>query len=55
MANGLKRTLGKKIRLAKRGRQNRNIPTWIVLKTNRRVRYSPHSRRHWRSNKLKAA
>ena len=52
MATGSKRTLGKKIRKAKVHRQNRNMPTWIVMKTKGRVRYSPTSRRHWRSSKL---
>ena len=55
MATGSKKTFGKKIRLAKSGRQNRNIPTWIILKTDGRVRYSPYSRRHWRSSKLDAS
>ncbi|TFG19236.1 MAG: 50S ribosomal protein L39e [Promethearchaeota archaeon] len=52
MATGSKRTLGKKIRKAKTLRQNRNMPTWIVMKTKGRIRYSPHSRRHWRTSKL---
>jgi len=52
MATGSKRTLGKKIRKAKVHRQNRNMPTWIVMKTKGRIRFSPLSRRHWRSSKL---
>ncbi|MCP4760875.1 MAG: 50S ribosomal protein L39e [archaeon] len=52
MAHGSKKTFGKKIRLAKAGRQNRNLPTWVVMKTNGKIRFSPYSRRHWRSSKL---
>ncbi|MBD3353482.1 MAG: 50S ribosomal protein L39e [Candidatus Lokiarchaeota archaeon] len=55
MATGSKKTFGKKKRLAKRRRQNRNMPTWIVLKSNGKVRNSPFSRRHWRSSKLDAS
>jgi len=50
----MKKTLGKKIRMAKKRRQSRNMPTWIVLRTKRKIRESPHSRRHWKSSKLKA-
>ena len=44
--------LGKKIRLAKRGKQNRQIPLWTLLKTKRRVRRNP-KRYNWRRSKLK--
>ncbi|MHA1818988.1 MAG: 50S ribosomal protein L39e [Promethearchaeota archaeon] len=47
--------LGKKIRLAKAHRKSRNMPTWVVMKTNRKVQYSPYSRREWRSSKLDAS
>ena len=43
---------GKKIRLAKRGRQNRPVPLWVVLKTKRRVRRNP-KRYHWKRSRQK--
>jgi len=45
--------LGKKLRLAAALKSNRNPPLWVVVKTKRRVTYSP-ARRHWRRQKLKA-
>jgi large subunit ribosomal protein L39e len=51
MAMG-KNTIGKKIRLAKANNQNRRVPAWIIVKTNRKVSTHP-KRRHWRRNKLK--
>ncbi|MHA1712985.1 MAG: 50S ribosomal protein L39e [Candidatus Ranarchaeia archaeon] len=47
------KTLGKKLRLGKAGKQIRNMPAWIVVKTGGRVRSSPHQRR-WRSGRIKA-
>ncbi|MBN1454951.1 MAG: 50S ribosomal protein L39e [Methanomicrobia archaeon] len=47
-----KKTLGKKIRLAKANRQNRRIPAWIMVRTNRQVTTHP-KRRQWRRTKLK--
>mgnify|MGYP000288815925 CR=1 FL=1 len=44
--------LGKKIRLAKREKQNRPVPLWVLLKTKRRVRRNP-KRYHWRRSRLK--
>ncbi|MFX1464539.1 MAG: hypothetical protein ACFFBF_16065 [Promethearchaeota archaeon] len=29
------------------------MPNWIVIKTNRKVRDSPYTRRRWRNTKLK--
>jgi large subunit ribosomal protein L39e len=51
MAMG-KKTIGKKIRLAKANKQNRRVPAWIMVKTNRRVSTHP-KRRHWRRTNLK--
>jgi len=45
--------LGKKLRLAKALKQNRAVPIWVIIKTNRRFRDHP-KRRHWRRVKLKA-
>ncbi len=42
----------RKIRLLKRVNQNRRVPGWVIMKTNRKV--TTHSRRrNWRRNKLK--
>jgi len=45
--------LGKKLRLAAALNSNRNPPPWVVVKTKRRITYSP-ARRYWRRVKLKA-
>ena len=48
-----KKSLKKKLRLAKKLRQNRGrVPYFIMLKTARKVIFNP-VRRHWRRNKLK--
>jgi len=52
MARG-KNTVGRKIRLIKANKQNRRIPAWVMVKTNRHVTTHP-KRRHWRRTKLKA-
>jgi large subunit ribosomal protein L39e len=44
--------LAKKLRLAKANKQNRRIPVWVIVKTNRKVLTHP-KRRHWRRTKLK--
>jgi large subunit ribosomal protein L39e len=46
------RPLAKKLRLAKAGKQNRRVPLWVMMKTNRKVQINPKSR-HWRRNSLK--
>jgi len=46
------RPLAKKLRLAKANKQNRRIPVWVMVKTNRKVRSHPKMRQ-WRRNKLK--
>jgi large subunit ribosomal protein L39e len=45
--------LGKKLRLAKAYKQNRRVPLWVILKTNRKVRTHPKMRQ-WRRSKVKA-
>jgi large subunit ribosomal protein L39e len=42
----------KKIRLAKKGRINQTVPTWVIMKTNRKFTSHP-KRRQWRSAKIK--
>jgi large subunit ribosomal protein L39e len=43
--------VSKKNRLMKATRQARSPPTWVVVKTNRKVRSTP-KRRNWRQRKL---
>ncbi|MCW3131991.1 MAG: 50S ribosomal protein L39e [Candidatus Methanospirare jalkutatii] len=47
-----KNTKGMKLRLCKAAKQNRRVPAWVILRTNRRVTTHP-KRRHWRRTKLK--
>jgi large subunit ribosomal protein L39e len=44
--------LAKKLRLAKANKQNRRVPLWATMKTNRKVRSHPKMR-HWRRSNLK--
>ena len=44
--------LGRKLRLARAYKSNRPIPAWVIIRTNRRIRFKP-VRRHWRVSKLK--
>ena len=39
----------KKIRLGNRLKQNQTVPTWVVMKTQRKVRTHP-KRKRWRSS-----
>ncbi|RLG35587.1 50S ribosomal protein L39e [Methanosarcinales archaeon] len=43
---------GKKLRLAKAANQNRRVPVWVIVKTERDVTTHP-KRRHWRRSNLK--
>jgi large subunit ribosomal protein L39e len=47
-----KKTKGRKKRLAKAGKQNRRLPAWVIIRTNRNVTTHP-KRRNWRRNKLR--
>ncbi len=42
----------KKNRLTKAERQRKSPPTWVVVKTNRKMRSTPQQR-NWRQRKLK--
>jgi large subunit ribosomal protein L39e len=42
-----KKGVGKKLRLAKKGKQNRRVPVWVIVRTARRIMTHP-KRRHWR-------
>jgi large subunit ribosomal protein L39e len=45
--------LPSKLRRAKRMKQNRSVPNWVVRRTGGKVRSSPRSRREWRNTRLK--
>lgn len=42
----------KKQILAKENKTAKRAPLWVFAKTNRKVRDSPKSRRHWRRNNI---
>ncbi len=42
----------KKIRLGKYLNSNQTVPTWVIMKTSRKVTTHP-KRRRWRSTKIK--
>lgn len=42
----------KKEALTKANRTKKRAPIWVYAKTNRSVRDSPKSRRHWRRNSI---
>jgi len=42
----------KKLRLGKKTQMNSTVPTWVIMKTNRKVTNHPKKRR-WRSSKIK--
>lgn len=46
-----RKTSGEKIRYMKRLKQNAPPPTWVTVKTNRKVITNP-KRRNWRTRKL---
>lgn len=41
----------KKNRLIRATKQAKSVPTWVIVKTNRKVRSNP-KRRNWRQRKL---
>ncbi len=46
------KTLSKKVRLAKKTRQNRRVPIFAMMKTSRKLRTHPKTRQ-WRRSKIK--
>ena len=47
------KSFGKKKRLGKASKKAENVPTWVVIKTKGKTRWTPYSRRNWRNQKLK--
>jgi large subunit ribosomal protein L39e len=44
----------KKRRLAKANKQKKPVPTWVIARTDGKVRTNPKHRRNWRTRKIKA-
>lgn len=44
----------KKRRLAKANKQKKAVPTWVIVRTDGKVRTNPKRRRNWRTRKIKA-
>jgi len=44
----------KKLRLAKAGKEAAGIPTWVIARTDGKVRRNPKQNRKWRTRKIKA-
>jgi large subunit ribosomal protein L39e len=44
----------KKLRLAKAAKEATSVPTWVIARTEGKVRNNPKERRNWRSRKIKA-
>jgi len=44
--------LAKKLRMANATGRTRGVPTWVVMKTGKKVRNHP-KKRHWQRSKLK--
>ncbi|TFG00838.1 MAG: 50S ribosomal protein L39e [Promethearchaeota archaeon] len=42
-----------KLRRGKNLKQNKSVPNWIIMRTDKKVRNSPYSNREWRNRKLK--
>ncbi|MHA1303539.1 MAG: 50S ribosomal protein L39e [Candidatus Heimdallarchaeaceae archaeon] len=45
------KVISRKLRYAKKMKSNTPVPSWIVIRTNRRVRTHP-KRRNWRQVKI---
>jgi large subunit ribosomal protein L39e len=43
----------KKRRLAKAGKMSVSVPTWVMARTDGKVKTNPKSRRNWRMSKIK--
>jgi large subunit ribosomal protein L39e len=44
----------KKRRLAKATKQKKAVPTWVIVRTDGKVRTNPKRGRNWRKRKIKA-
>ena len=46
------KTVEKKVILSRENRKRKRAPFWVFAKTNRKVRDSPKSNRHWRRDNI---
>lgn len=46
------KVLSRKLRYGKEMKTSNSVPTWIMMKTNRKVRSSP-GQRNWRTHRIK--
>jgi len=44
----------KKLRLAKASKESAGVPTWVIARTEGKVKTNPKQRRNWRTRKIKA-
>jgi large subunit ribosomal protein L39e len=44
----------KKRRLAKANKETKAVPTWVIVRTDGKVRTNPKRRRNWRTGTIKA-
>ncbi|MCW4053837.1 MAG: 50S ribosomal protein L39e [Candidatus Bathyarchaeota archaeon] len=44
----------KKRRLAKANKEKSSVPTWVIVRTDGKVRTTPKRRRNWRTGTTKA-
>ena len=44
----------KKLRLAKASKEAQSVPTWVLARSDGKVRDNPKMRRKWRTRKIKA-
>jgi len=44
----------KKLRLGKAGKEAASVPTWVIARTDGKVRNNPKQNRNWRKRKIKA-
>jgi len=49
----VKKDLNKKMRLGKKKKQNRRVPTFATIRSNKKVQSNSHVR-NWRTEKIKA-
>lgn len=47
------KNLPSKLRRAKKMKQNKSVPNWVIQRTGGKVRTSPYSQRSWRNARLK--
>ena len=44
--------VSKKNRMMKAGKRSRSVPTWVIVRTNRKIRTNPKNK-NWKQRKLR--